>query len=48
VVEGTMTMGTLAAFMAYQAKVVAPVQALMGLYGSLATAQVSWRRVAEV
>ncbi len=48
VVEGTMTMGTLAAFMAYQARVVAPVQALMGLYGSLATAQVSWRRVAEV
>lgn len=48
VVEGTMTMGTLAAFMAYQARVIAPVQALMGLYGSLATAQVSWRRVAEV
>lgn len=48
VVEGTMTMGTLAAFMAYQARVVAPVQALMGLYGSLATAQVSWRRVAEI
>lgn len=48
VVEGTMTMGTLAAFMAYQARVVAPVQALMGLYGSLATAQVSWRRVEEI
>jgi len=48
VVEGTMTMGTLAAFMAYQARVVAPVQALMGLYGALATAKVSWRRVAQV
>jgi ATP-binding cassette subfamily B protein len=48
VVEGTMTMGTLAAFMAYQARVVAPVQALMGLYGSLAVAKVSWRRVAEI
>jgi ATP-binding cassette subfamily B protein len=48
VVEGTMTMGTLAAFLAYQAGVVAPVQALMGLYGELATAQVSWRRVAEI
>ncbi len=48
VVEGTMTMGTLAAFLAYQARVVAPVQALMGLYGEMATAQVSWRRVAEV
>jgi ATP-binding cassette subfamily B protein len=45
VVEGTMTLGTLAAFMAYQARVVAPVQALMGLYGALATARVSWRRV---
>jgi len=43
-----MTMGTLAAFMAYQARVVAPVQALMGLYGALATARVSWRRVAQV
>jgi ATP-binding cassette subfamily B protein len=48
VVEGTMTMGTLAAFMAYQARVVAPVQALMGLYGSLAVSKVSWRRVAEI
>jgi ATP-binding cassette subfamily B protein len=48
VVDGTMTMGTLAAFMAYQARVVAPVQALMGLYGALATARVSWRRVAQV
>ncbi len=48
VVEGTMTLGTLAAFMAYQARVVAPVQALMGLYGALATAGVSWKRVAEL
>lgn len=48
VVDGSMTMGTLAAFMAYQARVVAPVQALMGLYGAIATAQVSWRRVAQV
>jgi ATP-binding cassette subfamily B protein len=48
VVEGTLTLGTLAAFMAYQARVAAPVQALMGLYGSLATARVSWRRVAEL
>jgi ATP-binding cassette subfamily B protein len=48
VVEGTLTLGTLAAFLAYQARVVAPVQALMGLYGALATARVSWRRVAEL
>ncbi len=48
VVQGTMTLGTLAAFMAYQARVVAPVQALMGLYGALATARVSWNRVAAL
>ena len=46
--QGTLTLGTLAAFMAYQARVVAPMQALMGLYGALATARVSWRRVAEI
>src|SRR5688572_6853292 len=48
VVEGTLSVGTLAAFMAYQARIVAPVQALMGLYSALATARVSWRRVAEL
>jgi ATP-binding cassette subfamily B protein len=48
VVGGTLTLGTLAAFLAYQARVVAPVQALMGLYGALATARVSWRRVREL
>ena len=48
VVEGTLSLGTLAAFMAYQARIVAPVQALMGLYSALATARVSWRRVAEL
>jgi ATP-binding cassette subfamily B protein len=48
VIDGAMTLGTLAAFMAYQARVVAPVQALMGLYGALATARVSWHRVAEI
>jgi ATP-binding cassette subfamily B protein len=31
--------------MAYQARLAAPRQALMGLYGALATARVSWRRV---
>src|SRR4030095_13670838 len=48
VVEGTMSLGTLAAFMDYQARIVAPVQALMGLYSALATARVSWRRFAEL
>ena len=48
VIDNTMSLGTLAAFMAYQARIVAPVQALMGLYSALATARVSWRRVAEL
>ncbi|HET9372091.1 MAG TPA: ABC transporter ATP-binding protein [Vicinamibacterales bacterium] len=48
VVDGTLTLGTLATFMAYQARLVAPVQALMGLYAALATARVSWHRVATL
>lgn len=48
VVEGTLTLGTFAAFIAYQMRVMAPVQALMGLYTALATAKVSWRRVLEL
>ncbi len=48
VVDGSMTLGTLAAFLAYQARVVGPVQALMGLYGALASARVSWHRVATL
>lgn len=48
VVDGTLTLGTFAAFIAYQSRVNAPVTALMGLYTSLATAKVSWRRVLEL
>ncbi len=48
VVEGTLTLGTFAAFIAYQMRVMAPVQALMGLYTAVATARVSWRRVLEL
>lgn len=48
VVNGTLTLGTFAAFIAYQMRVMAPVQALMGLYTALATAKVSWRRVLEL
>jgi ATP-binding cassette subfamily B protein len=48
VVDGSLTLGTLAAFLAYQARVVGPVQALMGLYGALASARVSWHRVATL
>lgn len=48
VIDGTLTLGTLGAFLAYQMRVFAPAQALMGLYASLATARVSWRRVLEM
>ena len=48
VIEGTLTLGTLGAFLAYQMRVFAPAQALMGLYASLTTAKVSWRRVLEI
>jgi ATP-binding cassette, subfamily B, bacterial len=48
VIEGAMTLGTFAAFMAYQMRLLGPVQALMGLYAALATVRVSWRRVVEL
>jgi ATP-binding cassette, subfamily B, bacterial len=48
VIAGTISMGTFAAFMAYQMRLMAPIQALMGLYAALATARVSWHRVAEL
>ena len=48
VIDGTMTLGTMGAFLAYQMRVFAPAQALMGLYASLATAKVSWSRVREI
>ena len=48
VIDGTLTLGTLGAFLAYQMRVFAPAQALMGLYASLATARVSWARVREI
>lgn len=46
--DGTLSMGTLVAFMAYQVRLMGPVQALMGLYASLATARVSLTRVHEI
>src|SRR5205085_6794864 len=45
VIAGTLTLGTFVAFMAYQMRLLQPVQALMGLYASLATVQVSLARV---
>ena len=46
--EGTLSLGTLGAFMTYQMRLMGPVQALMGLYASLATAKVSLGRVHEI
>jgi ATP-binding cassette subfamily B protein len=48
VIDGTLTLGTFVAFMAYQMQLVAPIQGLMGLYANVATARVSLRRVAEI
>jgi ATP-binding cassette subfamily B protein len=48
VVHGDMTVGTFVAFIACQARFLPPLQALMGLYASLATARVSLARVAEI
>ena len=48
VIDGTLTLGTFVAFMAYQMRLLQPVQALMGLYASLATVQVSLTRVHEL
>ena len=48
VIDGSLTLGTLVAFMAYQLRLFGPVQALMGLYASLATVRVSLGRVHEI
>ena len=48
VIDGAITIGTLVAFVAYQMRLMGPVQSLMGLYASVATARVSLRRVHEI
>ena len=48
VIDGVTTLGTFVAFMAYQMRLMAPVQGLMGLYSNLATARASLVRVHEV
>jgi ATP-binding cassette subfamily B protein len=48
VIGGSLTLGTFVAFMAYQMRLLQPVQALMGLYSSLATVQVSLTRVHQL
>jgi ATP-binding cassette, subfamily B, bacterial len=48
VIDDVMTVGALVAFMAYHMRLLAPVQNLMGLYTSIATARVSLNRVFEI
>lgn len=48
VIAGELSMGTLVAFAAYQVRLLAPVQGLMGLYASVASARVSLGRVEEI
>lgn len=48
VIDHQITMGTLVAFIAYQMRLVWPIQALMGLYASFASARVSLKRVSEI
>ena len=48
VMSGAITVGTFIAFMAYQMRLMSPIQGLMGLYANLATVRVSLRRVCDI
>jgi ATP-binding cassette subfamily B protein len=48
VMTGALTLGGFVAFLAFQMRLMPPVQAMMGLYSSFATARVSLRRVEEL
>jgi ATP-binding cassette subfamily B protein len=48
VIEGAMTLGTFVAFLAYQMRLMAPVQGLMGIYTNLASARASLVRVHQL
>ena len=48
VIHGALSMGSFVAFIAYQMRLLAPIQALMGLYANLATARVSLARVGQI
>ncbi|MBZ5621739.1 MAG: ATP-binding cassette domain-containing protein, partial [Acidobacteriia bacterium] len=48
VIQGTLKLGVFVAFLAYQMRLFPPIQALMGLYASLATARVSLDRVEQI
>lgn len=48
IIHGTMTIGTLVAFMAYHMRLLSPVQTMMGLVANLASARVSLSRIFEI
>ena len=48
VIQRTLTLGSLVAFLAYQMRLFPPVQALMGLWASIASARVSLARVNQI
>ncbi|HLK63195.1 MAG TPA: ABC transporter ATP-binding protein [Bryobacteraceae bacterium] len=48
IIQGTMTIGTLVAFMAYHTRLLSPVQNLLSLTASLAQARVSLARIFEL
>lgn len=48
IIDGTMTIGVLVAFITYHGRLLGPVQALMGLTASLATARVALARIFEL
>jgi len=48
VISGAISVGTLVAFAAYQMRLLSPIQGLMGIYASVASARVSLERVQEI
>ena len=48
VISGAISVGTLVAFAAYQMRLLSPIQGLMGIYASIASAKVSLTRVQEI
>lgn len=48
IIDGTMTIGALVAFITYHGRLLGPVQALMGLTAGLATARVALARLFEL
>src|SRR6202007_677825 len=48
IIAGTMSIGTMVAFMAYHMRLLSPIQNLMGMTSGLASARVSLGRVLEL